>query len=156
MPPGAPALPEPLPPEETPDEACTILLAAMPSSLPASLPAQEPISARPVLPRGGRPVDALRPVLWPESVEPLRKLFETHRPRSPFGERDWRYIRVPMACGGSDPYFWVGVQVREDRVVRVTYALSGAETSLPPRGAAGYRWRQGVRDGYWTLTREVR
>lgn len=103
-----------------------------------------------------RPLDALRPVLWPESAQPLQALFAAHRPRSPFGERDWRYVRVPMACGGSDPYFWVGVQVKDDRVRRVAYAIAGSASQPPPHGVTGYHWRQGVDCGYWTRTQIVR
>lgn len=151
-----------VPAEERP-VAPDALVDPSPAAYPVAPRAVEPPPPEPEPPRHtalrrskGRPLDALKPVEWPESVQPLQKLFAAHRPRAPFGERDWRYIRLPMPCGGSDPYFWVGVQIADDRVRRVAYAVACSQDAPPPHGVVGYRWRQGVHGGYWTLTQTVR
>jgi hypothetical protein len=103
---------------------------------------------------GAKPVDRLRPLIWPPRFRELPAYFTKYPPLALFDLPGWRFVRVPMADGG---YFAIGYHAQDERVSRVAYALPGVATQPPPHPLNRYRFYYG-RDGqgYWTLGQKVK
>jgi len=98
---------------------------------------------------GSRPVDRLRPLIWPPRFRELPAYFEKYTPVALFDLPGWRFIRVPMNQGG---FFAMGYHAQGGRVTHVAYAIPGTANEPPPRQFNRYRFHYG-RDGqgYWTM-----
>lgn len=129
---------------------------AEPPAVGTALQAEEESPESALTPKtpGAAPVDRLRPLRWPIRWQQLAHYFEQYPPFAPFDLPGWRFVRVPMARGGS---FAVGRLCQEDRVQRVAYAVPGQRNQPPPKEFARYRWHPG-RDGqgYWVLWQQVK
>lgn len=123
-------------------------------------PREEPREPDPIKPTKPRrestapPIDRLRPLVWAPRLRDLPSYFERYPSVAPFALPGWRFVRVPMARGGS---FVIGRYAMDGRVARIAYAVPGLPTQPPPKQLARYRFQEG-RDGqgYWTLWQEVK
>lgn len=134
-------------------------LSTKPTS-PSTLPREEAREPDPIEPPRPRrestapPIDRLRPLVWAPRLRDLPSYFERYPSVAPFVLPGWRFVRVPMARGGS---FVIGRYAMDGRITRIAYAVPGLPTQPPPKQLARYRFQEG-RDGqgYWTLWQEVK
>ena len=103
---------------------------------------------------GSRPVDRLRPLIWPPQFRELPAYFDRYPPVALFDLPGWRFIRVPLKQGG---FFAMGYHAQGSRVTQVAYAVPGTANEPPPRQFNRYRFHYG-RDGqgYWTMGQRVK
>jgi|GEM_PF-1455124 len=92
---------------------------------------------------------------WPDSIEPMRPLFQQSAPVQPFEAEGFVLIRAPIAVQTGLDHCVVGVQPEAGRPGRVLYAVPGRYAPAPPPGLEGYEWRGGGAEGYWVVVRPV-
>lgn len=85
---------------------------------------------------------------WPETVEPLRMLFQQLPACSPFPADGYTFVCAPLP-GNGQAYSLVGVRVEEERPVSVCYGIPGTFAPEPPAGLDGYMWRGSGVNGWW-------
>lgn len=98
-------------------------------------------------------IDLDRP--WPESVDPLRRLFEDGRLLENPPDDEYTYISVSMPRESGYPYCAVGVLVENGAPSSVRYALPSAWTAEPPAGLEEYIWVGDQNRGWWMTQVDV-
>lgn len=100
--------------------------------------------------------EELEGVIWPESTQSLRELFERFDVVSPVTGNDAEiFIRIPMneSVAGVDHYL-LGVRLAGGMVVAVGYAIPGT-ADAPPTGLVGYTFTETPLGGYWIKWEDV-
>ncbi len=86
---------------------------------------------------------------WPQSIEPLRALFQNSVPMDNPPDEEYVYIKAPMPEQSGFEYCAVGLRVENGVPVSVRYALPAVWTDEPPVGLEDYSWVGDQNRGWW-------
>lgn len=86
---------------------------------------------------------------WPETIEPLRPLFQLSVPMENPPDEEYSYIAVAMPDGSAYPYCAVGILAEDGAPVSVRYGLPSAWSAQPPAGLEDYTWVGDQNQGWW-------
>lgn len=86
---------------------------------------------------------------WPETIEPLRPLFQLSVPMENPPDEEYGYIAVAMPDGSAYPYCAVGVLAEDGAPISVRYGLPSAWSAQPPAGLEDYTWVGDQNQGWW-------
>lgn len=92
-------------------------------------------------------IDMLIP--WPDSVEPLRRMFAEQSPLADAPDNGYTYIAAPMPSGCGYVHLAAGLQTRQGEPSAVCYALPALYSAEPPAGLEGYVWMGDNNAGWW-------
>ncbi len=93
-------------------------------------------------------------LIWPEAVEPLRRLFYTSEAIVPFETDGYVFIRAPLPEETGCSSCLIGLRCEKGSLSQVCYAIPALYSPEPPAGLEGYEWRGDRVRGYW-IARET-
>ncbi len=93
---------------------------------------------------------------WPESIQPLRSLFEHSPSYEPFAAPGYVFVRAPLPGAGEDGSCAIGVKTERNEFAVLCYAVPGTFALEPPPGLEGYSWRGTGSEGWWTTCIDLR
>lgn len=88
---------------------------------------------------------------WPQSIEPVRSLFQVSVPMENPPDEEYTYIAAAMPPESGYAYSAVGVRVQDGAPVSVRYGLPAAWTASPPAGLEDYSWVGDQNRGWWMI-----
>lgn len=88
---------------------------------------------------------------WPDSIEPLRRMFGTQTPVQNAPDDRYIYISAPMPAGCGYENCAIGLRAGGGAPVAVSYALRAHYTTQPPAGLEDYAWSGNGNEGWWKL-----
>ena len=86
---------------------------------------------------------------WPESIEPVRALFQVSVPMENPPDTEYVYIAAAMPMESGYAYSAVGVRVQNGVPVSVRYGLPAPWSEEPPTGLEDYSWLGDQNRGFW-------
>lgn len=88
---------------------------------------------------------------WPESIEPVRSLFQVSVPMENPPDEEYTYIAAAMPPESGYAYSAIGVRVQDGAPASVRYGLPAAWTASPPAGLEDYSWAGDGNRGWWMI-----
>lgn len=139
---------------EIPENPPPVILEIKDSGVPESIWSAQPLREG-EFPAVGLP-EELEGIVWPDSLLPLRTLFERFEVVSPVTGNDSEvFIRVPMTdCIAGVDHYLLGVRLAGGTIIAVGYAIPGT-AQTPPTGLTGYTFTETPLGGYWIKWEDV-
>lgn len=92
---------------------------------------------------------------WPESIEPLRSLFQLSVPMENPPDGEYNYIAAAMPAESGYSHCAVGVRIQDGMPVSVRYGMPARWSAEPPAGLEDYSWVGDGNRGWWMIQVDI-